>query len=259
MSASDGRPSVPIPRWFYTRFPKTRRCLPDAYRAIFVAEYRRNRGIDRPRGTKEQLESWMHRQVSEAGAGRGPVLELGAGGLNHVQWEPSGEAYDVVEPLAELYTGQSELQRIRRVYTDIEEIPREQAYRRIISVATLEHVLDLPALVARSVLLLTPDGTFAAGIPSEGGLLWYLAWRFGTGSSFWWRTRLDYGVLMRHEHVNTANEVLEITGTFFSNVIVRRFPAPWHHGSVYAAVEATGPRVDVATCFLQESTARHGG
>jgi hypothetical protein len=256
MSASGGRPGVPIPPWFYTRFPKTRPSLPDAYRAIFIAEYRRNRGIGRPRGAKERLESWMHRQIAKSGGPRGPILELGAGGLNHLPWEPSGEAYDIVEPFAELYAGQSELPRIRRVYRSIEEIPRAHSYRRIISIATLEHVLDLPALVARSVLLLTPDGTFASGIPSEGGLLWYLAWRFGTGPSFWWRTRLDYGVLMRHEHVNTADEILEVAGRFFDTVAVRRFPTPWHHGSLYAAFEGTGPRVDAAASFLQESTMR---
>ena len=111
MSASGGRRGIPIPPWFYTRFPKTRPSLPDAYRAIFVAEYRRNRGIGRPRGAKERLESWMHRQITKSGGPRGPILELGAGGLNHLPWEPSGEAYDIVEPFAELYAGQSELPR----------------------------------------------------------------------------------------------------------------------------------------------------
>ena len=259
MSPSDGRPGLQVPQWFYTEFPKTRRRLPDAYRAIFVAEYRRNRGIGRPRGAKERLEGWMHRQIAEAGGRRGPVLELGAGGLNHLRWEPPGEAYDIVEPFAELYEGQPGLPRIRTAYRAIEEIPRDRAYRRIISVATLEHVLDLPALVARSALLLTPDGTFASGIPSEGGLLWYLAWRFGTGPSFRWRTRLDYGVLMRHEHVNTAAEVLEVTRGFFGTVLVRRFPTPWHHGSLYAALTASRPRSDLAASFLQEAKARRGG
>jgi hypothetical protein len=252
MNAPGGALPPRVPGWFHSRFPKQRTPLPAAYRAIFLDEYRRNRGIDRPAGLKERLEGWMHRHVAAAGGRAGPVLELGAGGLNHLAWEPAGEAYEIVEPFVDLYAGRPETNRVRRAYADIGEIPEAMRYRRIISIATLEHVLDLPVLVARSALLLAADGTFAAGIPTEGGAAWYLAWRLGTGVSFWWRTGLDYGPLMRYEHVNTAREVLDVTSAFFERVVVSRFPAPWHHASLYLALEATGPRHGVARHFLDE-------
>jgi hypothetical protein len=34
-----------------------------------------------------------------------------------------------------------------------------------------------------------------------------MAWRYGTGPVFRLRTGLDYAVMMRHEHVNTADEI----------------------------------------------------
>ena len=49
-----------------------------------------------------------------------------------------------------------------------------------------------------------------ACIPSEGGAFWWLSWRLSTGMSYYIRTGLDYGVAMRHEHVNTAPEIVAI-------------------------------------------------
>ena len=101
-----------------------------------------------------------------------------------LRFEAADETYDVVEPYTALYEGRPETKRVRTFYADIAEVPRENRYDRIISIATLEHVLDLPRLVAQAATLLKPEGTFAAGIPSEGGFLWNLAWRSSVGLSF---------------------------------------------------------------------------
>jgi cyclopropane fatty-acyl-phospholipid synthase-like methyltransferase len=59
------------------------------------------------------------------------------------------------------------LPRIRSIYADISEVPAEIQYDRITSVATLEHICNLPEVIARSALLLAKDGVFRASIPSE--------------------------------------------------------------------------------------------
>jgi hypothetical protein len=79
----------------------------------------------------------------------------------------------------------------------------------------LEHVANLPELVARAGLLLAEGGSFRAGIPSEGTILWRLGWQLTTALDFRARHNLDYKVLMRYEHVNTAAEIEEVLRYFF--------------------------------------------
>jgi len=233
------------------RFPKQRPTLPASYAALYEQEYKRNRGSQNANpDLKQKLESWMHRRVSEVRAPEGDMLETGAGTLNQVPWEREGRADDVVEPSVALYRDQPARAHLRPVYRRGEEIPTTARYAKIVSVAVLEHVEDLPSLVARSALLLRDDGVAAHGIPSEGGLLWYLAWRFGTGSSFRLRTGLPYAPLMRHEHVNNAMEIIRVLGVFFSELSYRRFPLPILHGSFYTCVVLRKPIRAMASAFL---------
>ena len=96
------------------------------------------------------------------------------------------------------------LGRVRHVYSDISEIPPGQTYDRVTSIATFEHICDLPHVIARVGIMLTPRGELRVSIPSEGTPLWTLGWKLTTGLEFRLRHRLGYGQLMRHEHVNTA-------------------------------------------------------
>ena len=66
-----------------------------------------------------------------------------------------------------------------------------------------------------AALRLEADGVFQAGIPSEGGFLWGIAWRLSTGISYYLRTGLGYGVVMRHEHIDSAFEYSPSSGTCF--------------------------------------------
>lgn len=233
------------------RFPKQRPTLPSAYAALYEQEYKRNRGSHNATPDfKQRLENWMHRRVSEVRAPDGDILEIGAGTLNHVPWEHEERAYDVVEPFAALYRDRPALGHLRSVYRSVEEIPATLRYAKVVSVAVLEHIEDLPSLVARSALLLLDDGVAAHGIPSEGGLLWYLAWRFGTGASFRLRTGLPYAPLMRHEHVNGAMEIMRVLGVFFEEVSYRRFPLPFLHGSFYTCGVLRKPIRAAASAFL---------
>jgi len=236
------------------RYPKQRRPLPPAYQRIYEREYKMNReGGSFITRISSGLEAWMHRRVAQAPAS--DVLEIGAGTLNQLQYEAPQSRYDVVEPFAGLYEGSPALSKVDTVYGDIAEVPTDRRYGRVTSVAVLEHLNDLPMIVAQSALLLCDDGVFQAGIPSEGGALWTLAWRTTTGVAYWLRNRLDYGVLMHHEHLNTAAEIEAVVGHFFDEVRVARFPLPLRQMSFYSYLEARGPRVDRASAFIARRTA----
>ncbi len=206
----------------FSSFPKTRPPLPPAYEKIYAEHYISNRkGGSSASGLSRRMESWMHRKVAgDVAAAELPkaTLELGAGTLNHLDYEPHSTPYDVVEPFSELLAEASQRERVRTVFSDVTEIPMHTKYDRIISVAVLEHICDLPRVVARSGLLLDKGGQFRAGIPSEGAILWYLGWKFTTGIEFKLKYGLDYSVLMRNEHVNKASEIEDVLRYFFSEV-----------------------------------------
>lgn len=229
-------------------YPRTRMPLDNAYLSIFREEYRRNRNGTGLLGyVVRLLESWMHRRV----AVRSPcvLLELGAGTLNHLDFESPHTTYDIVEPAGYLLD-KAKLQRTRNTYYSTLEVPSIPVYDTVISVAVLEHMTDLPAEVARSALLLKDSGDFRAGIPNEGSWIWRFAWRSTTGVAFRLRTGLDYGKIMRHEHVNKASEIIAISKYFFSCVEVKYFPLPWPKFALYAYVEAKIPKRHIAAEWL---------
>ncbi len=232
------------------QYPKTRPALPPEFQRVYEREYKLNRqGGSFITRISSGLEAWMHRRVAAGPAGE--VLELGAGTLNQLQYETPSSGYDVVEPFKALYAGSPEIPKVRAFYADIGEVGPEKRYQRVTSVAVLEHLDDLPSIVARAALLMTDDGVFQAGIPSEGGFLWTLAWRTTTGVAYWLRNRLDYGVLMHHEHLNTAAEIEAVTTHFFDEVRISRFPLPLRQLSFYSYLEARRPNRDRAVAFLE--------
>lgn len=211
----------------FSHYPKKRPNLPPEYEKIHAKHYRENReGRTPASGLVHKMESWMHRKVAEdvtKSKAAKPTLEVGAGTLNHLPYEPQSGPYDIVEPFRSLFEPSPELGRIRNIYRDISEIPPATKYPRIISIATLEHICNLPEVVARSGLLLSDDGQLRVGIPSEGRILWHLGQKFTTGLEFRLGYNLDYGVLMKHEHVNTAREIDDVLEYFFSDISSRFF------------------------------------
>jgi hypothetical protein len=229
-------------------YPRKRPILPQEYCRIFKEEYLNNRYGESNLGkVVRHLESWMHKCVSSQS--KCVLLELGAGTLNHIKYEETLSIYDIVEPSTYLLN-QKMLHRIRTRYKSIAEIPLSPAYDRIISIAVLEHMLDLPTELARAGLLLKNGGIFQAGIPNEGSIIWRSAWGLTTALAFRMRTGLDYGKIMKHEHVNTAGEIIALTKHFFKTCRVKYFPLPFSALALYVHIEATNPKIDVATAWL---------
>lgn len=208
----------------FEQFPKQRPALPQAIQDIYAEQYHSNRKGGTSAATLAQrMEAWMHHQVAKDSSAHKVTLELGAGTLNQLQYEPNSLIYDIVEPFHSLYKDSPELHRIRHRYDDVAQIALDTKYNRITSVAVLEHICNLPEVIARCALLLSKDGVFHASIPSEGTWLWTLGWKLTTGLEFNWRHGLDYGLLMKHEHVNTASEIESVLRYFFTDVKFKCF------------------------------------
>jgi len=233
------------------RFPKERPELPGAYKAIYDEFYFRNReGQYATTSLSQKLESWLHYQVAKDVKKDGPktTLEIGAGTLNQLQYEPRGARYDIVEPYKKLFEHSPLAARVTTVYNDINEVPSKMRYERITSVATFEHILNLPEVVARSALLLAPGGTLRTSIPNEGRFPWYLG-TLVTGTEFRMRFHLEYQVMMHHEHVNTADEIEEILGYFFAENRCAVFGVS-KGLSLYRFYESSKPNLASARAYL---------
>jgi hypothetical protein len=244
----------------FSQFPKQRAPLPPEYATIYLEHYKNSReGNSQILSLAQRMERWMHRKVAADTAGNTPktTLEIGAGNLNQLPYEPASRPYDIIEPFRELFESSSHLSRVRNIYGDIAEVPSENRYDRITSVAVLEHVENLPELVARSGLLLAQGGSFRAGIPSEGTILWRLGWQFTTALDFRARHNLDYAVLMRYEHVNTAREIEEVLRYFFREVRLSVFGV-MRALSFYQFLACSAPELDRCRQYLSRTDASSG-
>ena len=233
-------------------FPKSRPPLAEAYKKIFEAEYIANReGTNTVSSLTQKLESWMHRRVANH-RGSGTILEVGAGTLNHLAYEDLSNPYDVIEPSEFLLNEGENINFVRHVYSEISALKPDARYDRIISIAVLEHMVNLPTDLASLCTHLNTGGTFQAGIPCEGELAWYLGWKYVSGPAFYLRHRLDYAPVMRHEHINTSDEIVALIKYLFDKVTIKRFPFPFRHMSFYMYIEAQNPNLEAVRTLLDQ-------
>ena len=123
------------------KFPKKRPILSQEYKDIYNQHYITNRsGSGFANLLSQKMESWMHKKTSSV-IGK-DILELGAGNLNHIKYEHSFDNYDVVEPFSNLYKGSTNLSSLRNIFSSLKEVKNK--YDKIFSIATCEHLLNLP-------------------------------------------------------------------------------------------------------------------
>ena len=188
---------------------KIRPPLPPEHDFFYEYAYKDNRqGKGLASFFANKMEAWMHKMVAKSKFDKNKVLEIGAGTLNQLEYElPANPEYDIVEPFEKLYKDSPYLGNISNIYSDISQVPKGNKYDRIISIATYEHILELPQILETARALLKPGGGHYVAIPNEGHLLWKLGWKLTTGLAFRLKFGLDYSVIMGHEHVNTADEI----------------------------------------------------
>jgi len=228
------------------KYPKKRIHLPDEFKQVYQSAYfysRSNKGAVKK--IFKFFTNWMHIMVAEKAKGSDEVLELGAGNLSHLAFEKYN-TYDVIEPFDELYDSSVSKNLIRQRYRYSTNINFNLKYDRILSIATLEHLTNLPYDIAILARQLKDNGIFQSSYPSEGGFLWYLGSRYVSGLNFFLKYRLNFDTLLRFEHVNTAKEIEDVVGIFFKKVKVVRFPFNLLHGSLFCYIEAS--EVDKKKC-----------
>ena len=130
--------------------------------------------------------------------------------------------YDIVEPFQKLFQDSTNLKYVRNIYSNISNVCNDK-YDRITSVACFEHIENLPEVVVKVTELLEPNGKLCISIPNEGRFLWKFSYTITTGREFEKRFGLKYETLMRHDHINTADEIEQILKYYFKKVKMSLF------------------------------------
>ena len=239
----------------FENYPKKRIELPDAFQKIYANHYKKNReGATTASSLSQKMEAWLHKKVAAdvINNNNKPTLEIGAGTLNQLKYEQA-KPYDIIEPFKELFADSLLIKNVRNIYSDIDQINLSTTYDRIISVATFEHIIDLPKVVAKTCLLLNKNGCLRTSIPNEGHFLWTLGWKATTGVEFKLKHKLDYGILMKYEHVNNANEIEEVLNFFYKKNTCTVFGISKKF-SLYRYYESTEPNIERATAYLKNKS-----
>lgn len=239
----------------FDKYPKERTELTPEFRKIYNEYYKNNRdGKTAVTSISQKMESWLHTKVAAdvTKDHNKSTLEIGAGTLNQLKYENT-TPYDIIEPFSDLYEKSPYRSRIRNIYNDIKEVDPSIKYDRIISIATFEHILNLPEVVAKSTLLLNKNGTFRVAIPNEGTILWKLGWKLTTGIEFKIKYGLNYKFLMQHEHVNTADEIEEVLSYFFRKCKCSSFGLSKKF-AFYRFYECSDPDIIKAKEYLLENS-----
>lgn len=235
-------------------YPKTRPELPQEYQDIYVDHHQTNRNPDNSAGVSlsAKLEQWMHVQVQKPFQDKHDkrILEIGAGTFNHVKSEGQYAQYDVVEPFKALYENQPEQELVNTIYDSVFDVPENNKYDKVISIAVLEHVEELPYIIAKSALLMDKDAVFNLGIPSEGTPLWKLGYTMTTGIEFKKRYGLKYETMMKYEHINTAKEIEQVCNLLFNDITYKSFGF-CKFMSLYQYFECRQPNIELCKQLMQ--------
>ena len=200
-------------------YPRKHPVLPEAYQEIYVKHYKENReGATKVSSVARKFEGLLHKKVAKSARGgvNWKTLEIGAGNLNQLDYERR-RIYDIVEPFEKLYIDSPNLKYVRKIYSDISQVTNEK-YDRITSIACFEHVENLPELVYLTTKCLNRNGKLCVAIPNEGRFLWKFAYTVTTGWEFKKRYGLKYETMIKHEHINTADEIEQILKYYYKHV-----------------------------------------
>jgi SAM-dependent methyltransferase len=172
------------------------------------------------------------------------VVEIGCGHGHHLRYSSNDYRqyigldikHEALCTLRERFPG------TRVVNGDAYVLPfRDQSVDCVLSVYCFEHLRELPDCLEEIRRVLKPEGELLVGLPTEGGFLYEMGRRLTSKPYMERKYGIDYDTVVRWEHWNTFNEVVEMLQVQFK-VSERRFiPFPFVptvHGNVIGCLRA---------------------
>lgn len=156
------------------------------------------------------------------------TLEIGFGFGEHLRYERGDQDYYCLDYREDFCSRVRGLLPADHVCCgDIQETQLQWSdgmFDRIIAIHVLEHLPRLPDALEEVNRLLNNEGVFDVVIPCEGGLAYSLARKISAERMFRRRFKMDYGPIIRSEHVNTHAEIVSALEDSFRVNRARFFP-----------------------------------
>jgi hypothetical protein len=179
------------------------------------------------------------------------ILELGAGNLDHIQFE-NFNSYDAVEPEKKYYKDNKvALKKINKIYDSIFQIPNHKKYDKILALFTLDVIDDLPKFLAKIGKLMTKNSIFYVGNSTIGSLSFSLSWRLTSGLNFFLKYGKNLGVLKEHESVNKYDEIIELLKYFFEEIEIEMKPNFFFIFNTYCYIKLKKPILKRCNKFMK--------
>jgi SAM-dependent methyltransferase len=159
------------------------------------------------------IDRFNHQYPLRSAGNADRTLEIGPGNGSHIEFEDMSTQQEYVA--LELRPALSD--QITTRYPNLKIVIgdcqtrldfEEDTFDRVLAIHVLEHLDNLPAALREIARVLKPSGLLSVVIPAEGGLAYEVGRRLTVQRRFQKRYKMPYTWVIRHEHINTAREVI---------------------------------------------------
>jgi ubiquinone/menaquinone biosynthesis C-methylase UbiE len=152
-------------------------------------------------------------------------LEIGCGSGYHFRFAGRGQDIGLDFSAEHLRHAQQQHAGFPLVQGDAYKLPfKSSVFDRVVSIYNFEHLNRLPECLLEVRRVLKTGGELIVGLPAEGGFIYEWGRRLTTKRHFERKYDVDYMRLVRSEHCNTCQDVIEELRDWFSVQAVRYLP-----------------------------------
>lgn len=175
------------------------------------------------------IEKFNHESVASLPFKHGgKTLEIGAGLGEHSKFENLKDQdyfqLEYREELCRILRQKFPQDRVFHGDIELSQPWPDQFFDRIVAIHVLEHLKNLPAAIFEIRRLLAKDGFFDVVLPCEGKLSYLIARKISAERVFKKNFGMDYGPIIKNEHVNNYDEILLLLKKYFRVVSTDYFP-----------------------------------
>lgn len=176
------------------------------------------------------VERVGHRKIAEAACDRSCVLEIGAGGGEHIEFEKNSlndyTAVDIEPKFLELIKEHYPAVKAVQVAGSALPFP-DRSFTTVIAASTLEHIPTLEETLAETRRVLTENGDFLVLVPRNGSLIVNLFKVFVTYPTLRLKGIRRPGLIWHYENANTFQRVRVLLSKYFLVKDEAPVPCSW--------------------------------
>lgn len=152
-------------------------------------------------------------------------LEIGCGSGYHFRFAGGRQDIGLDLSLEHLHRAREQHAGVPLVQGDAYKLPfKSSVFDRVMSVYNFEHLNRLPECLLEVRRVLKSGGELIVGLPAEGGFVYEWGRRLTSKRHFERKYAVDYMRLIRSEHCNTCQDVIQELRHWFSVQAVRYLP-----------------------------------